>query len=141
VQISLIRMSNSVSRPDPSCLTLGHYFHQLWATLEHHDLLDTDTLLLYSCASFQMWCHLGKPGFWISKLCFFRSAFPVYSYSYIDLKVCRKKEKCFLLMLISPRSAARQNAWRLIEASSFCPSISQGFLDDVANGVDTNSIS
>ena len=27
--------SNSASHPDPSCLTLRQYFHQLWATLNH----------------------------------------------------------------------------------------------------------
>ena len=29
--------SNSVSHPDPNCLTLGQHFHQFWATLKNFE--------------------------------------------------------------------------------------------------------
>ena len=36
--------SNSASHPDPSCLTLRQYFHQLWATLKHFEIEADDNL-------------------------------------------------------------------------------------------------
>ena len=58
--------------------------------------------------------------------------FPYICIHRLFLKLYRKRENCFLQMLICDKksslwSDATQNAWRLIRACSFCPSISHGF--------------
>ena len=71
-----------------------------------------------------------------SKQCFPRSAFTLCLYWNIVFKLCRKREKCFLQMLIWDKksriwSDAANDTLRLIRACSFCPYISRFFLDDV----------
>jgi len=56
------------------------------------------------CKIHHLWNHLGKPSLCRSKQCFPISAFSIYLYSKIVFKLCRKREKCFLQMLICDKS-------------------------------------